>query len=107
MPKKSLSGPGTVYVATVFAKKKKELGRSVSYRTIERDTGLSRVTINRALSGSSAIAMDTFLRLCRALRLDPAKLVREAAARDAQAIVVPASEVIPVSVPKPQRRAPK
>lgn len=111
MPKKSLAGPGTAHVAEAFKARKIELGRSKSLRVIERDTGLSRETINRSLSGKSAIALDTFLRMCRVLHLDPVRLIREAArldtALDARVAVVGPEGVLAKPATKRQPRESK
>lgn len=100
MPKTTLAGPGTAYVAAAFRAKKAELGRRTSLRIIESRTGLSRETINRALAGKTTMALDTFIRLSRELSLDPVALVREAARLDADRRRV---EVLTVEVGNPVR----
>ena len=77
MGRETLSGAATRYIAGELRAQKARMGWSLD--DIAERAGVSRQTVNRALKGESAIAVEALIMLCAAMGLDVVKLVREAA----------------------------
>lgn len=77
MGREKLTGPATQYVAEELRAQRARL--KLTYADVETATGLSRMTVLRALSGDAAIAIETAIRLCDAFGLDVGLLIDRAA----------------------------
>lgn len=49
---------------------------SLSRKAVAMDAGLSESTLSRMLSGKRRITVDEYERLCRAMRVEPARFYR-------------------------------
>lgn len=76
MGREQLIGPVTDYIAREFRAQKGRL--ELTNDKIAELSGVSKTTVQRAMQGKSAIAVEALVALCAALRLDVAKLVDEA-----------------------------
>lgn len=79
MGRHALVGPATEYIAGELRAQRSR--RKWTLDEIAARTGLARSTVDRSLSGSSAIAVEVLIPLCQGMDLDPVALIR--AARDA------------------------
>lgn len=79
MPKTVLAGAATAHIAATFRERAGQMGDAASLRAIQRHVGISPETVRRAFSGTSGIPVSSFIGICDALGLDPAKLIAEAA----------------------------
>lgn len=71
-----MTGPVTGYIAAELRAQRARLGWSVT--DLERAVQLGRGTVQRALKGSTGLAVEVFVAVARALGLDPAALLRDA-----------------------------
>lgn len=83
MGRESLTGLATDLIA---AELRAERARArLTLRELEDRTGLSRATVDRALKGESAIAVEAFVALCQALNISASGLMAAAESAVAQA----------------------
>lgn len=69
-------GPATEYIAGELRAQRSR--QQWTLDDIVKRSGLARSTVDRALSGKSAIAVEVLIPLCRGMDLDPVKLLTEA-----------------------------
>lgn len=77
MGRQSLIGPATEYIAGEL--RAQQARHSWSLDTIAERTGIARSTVDRALKGKSALAVEILIPLAAGMGLDPAKLLTDAA----------------------------
>lgn len=77
MGRESLIGPATAYIAAEL--RAQQARHRWSLDVIAERTGVSRSTVDRALKGKSALAVEVLIPLCIGMGLDPAKILTEAA----------------------------
>jgi len=78
MGRNALRGPVTSYVAGELRAQRSRMRWSLDY--IAERSGLPRSTVDRALKGEGALAVEVLVPLCIAMQLDVASLLRDAAA---------------------------
>ena len=72
----ALVGPATSYIAGELRAQKARLGWTLD--EIEIRSGVPRTTVDRAMKGKTALAVEVLLPLCLAMGLDAASLVAAA-----------------------------
>ena len=75
MGRDALIGPATAYIAGELRAQRGRLGYTLD--ELAAKSGVSRSTIDRALKGQTALAVEAFIPICGALGLDPVELVRQ------------------------------
>lgn len=76
MGKEKLVGPATQYIAGELRAQKARMGWSLD--DIAARSDIARGTVDRALKGLSAIAIEIFIPLAEGMELDPISLLRDA-----------------------------
>ena len=79
MGRNALIGPATDYIAGELRAQKSRKQWTFDY--LEQRSGLARSTIDRALKGHGALAIEALVPLAQAMELDLAALMREAMRR--------------------------
>lgn len=77
MGRTALTGPATEYIAGELRAQQARRGWTLD--DIVKRTGIKRSTVDRALKGESAIAVEVIIPLCQGMGLDVARLISEAA----------------------------
>lgn len=77
MGRQSLVGPATRFIAGEL--RAQQARHNWTLDNIAERTGIARSTIDRALKGKSALAVEILIPLAAGMGLDPAKLLSEAA----------------------------
>ena len=72
-----LDGSATRYIAGELRAQRARMGWTLDQ--IVELTGQTRSTVNRALVGKSAIAVEALIALCAGMQIDVVKLISEAA----------------------------
>lgn len=75
----ALVGPATSYIAGELRAQKARLGWSLDKIAIQ--SGVPRSTVDRAMKGKTALAVEALIPICSSLGLDVVSLVTEAAAQ--------------------------
>lgn len=73
-------GPVTEHVAQELRAQRARL--QLSYDALAERSGVSKPTVVGCLKAERTIALEVYILLCRALGLDPARLIGQAVARD-------------------------
>lgn len=76
MGRETLTGAATRYIAGELRAQKARMGWTLD--DIVTRTGVARPTVNRALTGKSAIAIESLIQLCHGMELDVVALITEA-----------------------------
>lgn len=63
-------------IGRILGARRDELG--TSNRQVALEAGVSHMTVNRAIDADTSISVDTLASICRALRLEPWRVLREA-----------------------------
>ena len=74
-----LTGPATAYVAGELRAERARQGLTID--ELAERSGVAKTTVNRALKGDTALAVEVLIPLCAALRIDLGQLLNEAARR--------------------------
>ena len=79
MGRGQLTGPATAYVAGELRAERARQGLTID--ELAERSGVAKTTVNRALKGDTALAVEVLIPLCAALRIDLGQLLNEAARR--------------------------
>ena len=79
MGRGQLTGPATAYVAGELRAERARQGLTID--ELAERSGVAKTTVNRALKGDTALAVEVLIPLCVALRIDLGQLLNEAARR--------------------------
>ena len=73
------TGPATAYVAGELRAERARQGLTID--ELAERSGVAKTTVNRALKGDTALAVEVLIPLCAALCIDLGQLLNEAARR--------------------------
>ena len=79
MGREQLIGPATAYIAGELRAERARQG--LTFDELAERSGVAKTTVNRALKGDTALAVEVLIPLCAALRIDLGQLLNEAARR--------------------------
>ena len=79
MGRGQLTGPATAYVAGELRAERARQGLTID--ELAERSGVAKTTVNLALKGDTALAVEVLIPLCAALRIDLGQLLNEAARR--------------------------
>lgn len=63
-------------IGKILGQRRNDLG--MSNRQIALEAGVSHMTVNRAIDADTSVSVDTLTAICRALRLEPWRVLRQA-----------------------------
>ncbi|MEW6961589.1 helix-turn-helix domain-containing protein [Trueperella pyogenes] len=63
-------------IGEILGRRRDEFG--ISNRQIALEANVSHMTVNRAIDADTSVSVDTLAAICRALRLEPWRVLREA-----------------------------
>lgn len=82
MGRRALVGPATKLVATRFQQANDARDEPYTLRGLAEAAEVTKGVVENALSGSTSIAIESYIRLCRALAIDPSDLMTQAQRAD-------------------------
>lgn len=83
-------------IGKILGQRRNDLG--MSNRQIALEAGVSHMTVNRAIDADTSVSVDTLTAICRALRLEPWRVLRQA--EDAIQTLTPAATIDPATYAK-------
>lgn len=83
-------------IGKILDQRRNDLG--MSNRQIALEAGVSHMTVNRAIDADTSVSVDTLTAICRALRLEPWRVLRQA--EGAIQTLTPAATIDPATYAK-------